>query len=192
MPLSPNAITQAILSAGSDLKGPSWVQLATAIGIAVASWAQLPANLAIQGVTVGGAGTGTVTGKLSVTPSALPVAASVAAAGLIGVNAASLSRAVGLGIAAAFNGSATYQGVSAGVGTGTDISKVVTANAPSLIAALGLAASSTGLVGVNISRICTGLGPGIATLLLTGTGAGVVTGPTGPAPGSGTSVSRVF
>lgn len=192
MPLAPPAITAAILAAGPDLRGPSWIKLATTVGIAVAAWSQLPANVTLQGVTTGAVGSGIVTGKLSVIPAPLPVPAAVAAASLLGLDAASVGRAVGLGVAAAVNASATYQGASVGVGSGTDVSKVTLSNGPTLVAALGLAASSTGLVGVNVPRICAGLGPGIAALLLTGTGIGVVAGPVGPAPSAGTSLSRVF
>lgn len=192
MPLAPSTITQAILAAGPDLRGPVWAKLATMIGIGVTAWAIIPANLALQGVTAGAAGSGAVTGKVFVVPAPLPVPAAVALASLLGPVAPNAARAVGLGVAAAFNASAAYQGVSVGVGTGTDVSKVSLANGPSLVTALGLAATTTGMTGVDISRICAGLGPGIASLLLTGTGTGVVAGPVGPAPGAGTSLSRVF
>lgn len=192
MPVAPSTISQAILAAGPDLKGASWVRLTAVIGIAVAAWAQVPANLALQGVTAGAVGAGTVTGKVYVVPAPLPVPAAMALAGLLGLDAASVGRAVGLGVAAAFNASAAYQGVSVGVGTGTDVSKVSLSNGPSLVAALSLAATSSGMTGVDIPRVMAGLGPGIATLLLTGTGTGVVAGPVGPSPGAGTSLSRVF
>lgn len=192
MPLTAPIITQAIIAAGPDLHGPSWIRLATVVGIAVSSWAQIPANLTLQGVTAGAMGSGIVTGKIAVTPVPITVPAGMLAAGLIGIEAASMGRAIGMGTAIAFNASALYQGASVGVGSGTDISKVTLSNSPSLVLALSIAASSTGMVGVNIPRLCAGIGSGIATLLLTGTGTGVVAGPTGPAPGSGTSLSRVF
>lgn len=192
MALTPPMITAAIAAAGPELKGIVWVRLTVVLGIAVATWAQVPANLAMQGVTTGAAGSGVVTGKMAVTPAPLPVPAAVSAATVVGLDAASVARAVGLGVAAAFNASATYQGVSVGVGSGTDVSKVSLSNGPSLVAAIQAAALSTAFGGVVMPRVATGLGTGIAALLLTGTGIGVVAGPVGPAPGAGTSVSRVF
>lgn len=192
MPVAPSTVTQAILAAGPDLRGPSWVRLATVVGIAVAAWAPVPSNLALQGVTTGAAGSGAVTGKVYVQPAPLPVPAAVALASLLGLDAATVARAVGLGVAAAFNATAAYQGVSAGVGSGADASKVTLSNGPGLVSALCLAATTSGLAGVDVPRIMAGLGPGIATLLLTGTGTGVVAGPVGPSPGVGTSLSRVF
>jgi hypothetical protein len=191
LPLTAPTLSQAIIAAGPDLKGVLFARVATFIGIGVATWALVPANLALQGVTTGAVGSGTVMGKMYVVPAPLPVPAQALTV-LFGVQASSVARAVGLGIAAGFNASAAYQGASVGVGTGSDISKVSLANGPSLVLALSAAAASTGLVGVDIARLCAALGPGIATLLLTGTGTGVVAGPVGPSPGAGTSISRVF
>jgi hypothetical protein len=190
MPLTPPAIAQAIVAAGPDLKGVLFPRLATFVGVAVAAWAQVPANLALQGVTVGAVGSGAVAGKVYVVPAPLPVPAQVLEV-LFGVQAPAVGRAVGLGIAAAVNATATYQGVSVGVGSGTDVSKVSLANGPALVLALSASAATTGLVGVDVARLCAGLGPGIADLLLTGSGVGVVAGPVGPSPGAGTSTSRV-
>lgn len=192
MPITPSAITLSILAASPDLQGTVWRSVAAAVGIGVAAWAQIPSNLAMQGITAGAAGSGVVTGKFSVVPVPLPVPASMAAAGLVGVNAASVGRGVGIGVANAFNASATYVGASVGVGTGTDVSKVSLSNGPSLVLALSAACASVGLTGVNITRLCAGMGPGIVALLLTGTGVGVVAGPVGPAPGAGTSISRIL
>lgn len=192
MPVAPTPITQAILLAGPDLRGPSWVRLATVIGVAVAAWAQVPSNLALQGITAGAAGSGVVAGKVSVVPAPLPVPAAMALAALLGVDAATVARAVGLGVAAAFNSTAAYQGVSVGVGSGTDVSRVSLSNGPGLVTALCLAATTSGMVGIDVPRVMAGLGPGIAALLFTGTGVGVVAGPVGPAPGAGTSISKVF
>lgn len=174
------------------MQGPAWIQLAGVIGSAVFAWSQSPSNLSLQGVTTGVAGGGFVTGTIFVRPIPLPVSASLDAAGLVGVDAALIGQAVGIGVATTFSASATYQGTSAGVGSGTDVSRISVANGPALVLALNAAAATAGLRGVSVPRISTGLGPGIAALLLTGTGTGVVSGPSGPAPAVGTSISRVF
>ena len=191
MPLTPSTISQAILASGPDLQGVLFARVAVAVGIGVSTWALLPANLALQGVTVGAVGSGTVTGKVFLVPNPLIVPAHFLTV-LFGVQAPAVARAIGLGVAAAVNAEAGYQGVSVGVGTGTDISKVSISNGPALVLALAAAMTTTGLLGTEVSQLCAGLGPGIANLLLTGTGTGVVAGPVGPSPGAGTSISRVF
>jgi hypothetical protein len=191
MALAGPAITSAIIAAGPTLKGADFLKIASAVGNGVASWALIPANLALQGVTTGVVGGGVVNGKVFVVPAPL-VPGSVASVGLLGMMAPTLAQAVGIGVATAFNASAQYQGVSSGVGVGTDVSKVSVANGPSLILMLQGVMNSSGLVGGDVPRLASGLGTGIAALLLTGTGAGAVTGPAGPSPAGGTSISRVF
>lgn len=192
MPITGPAITASILAAGPTLKGPVWPRIALMVGTAVGAWAQLPSNLSLQGVTTGVAGAGVVTGKFSVIPAPLPVPAAFASTGFQGFDVPVLTSAIGLGVANAFNALAAYQGASAGVGTGADVSKVIVSNGPSLILLLNAVAGSQGLVGYDMPRLSSALGSGIATLLATGTGVGVVTGPAGPAPAVGTSFSRVF
>lgn len=181
----------AIIAAGPDLRGVLFARVATFVGIGVTTWALLPSNLAMQGVTTGTVGSGTAAGKVFVAPAPLIVPAQALTV-LFGVQAPSVARAVGVGVAAAFNATAAYQGVSVGVGVGADTSKVSLANGPALTLALSSAAVTTGLVGVDMARLCAALGPGIATLLLTGTGTGTVAGIASPLPGVGTSTSRVF
>lgn len=192
MPINPTLITQAILAAGPDLKGPSWQRLASMVGTATAAWAVIPSNLVLQGVVTGTVGSGTVTGKFFVTPVPIIVPANLSLVGLSGPIAPSMGRAIGMGVATAFNASASYQGVSVGVGVGSDVSRVAFANSSTLISTLNLTASGMGLTGMDISLLSTGIGLGIANLLMSGNGTGIVTGPTGPTPGTGTSVSRVF
>lgn len=192
MPLAGPAITSAILAAGPTLKGPVWGRLAVAVGTAVGAWALVPANLSMQGVTTGVVGTGVVNGKFSVIPAPIPLPASFSGTGLVGFDASVMATAIGLGVANAFNASAAYQGTSAGVGTGTDVSRVLVSNGPSLVTLLNTTAASQGLLGGDMPRLSTAIGTGVATLLTTGTGVGVVTGPGGPAPAGGTSFSRVF
>ena len=96
-----------------------------------------------------------------------------------------------IGVANAFNSSAQYQGVSAGVGVGADTVTKVTANPATLTAAIMAAASGTGLKGVSMPQLAGALGTGIASLVSTASGFGTVTGAGGPTPAAGTSVSRV-
>jgi hypothetical protein len=192
MPLTPAAIQNAIQAAAPDLKGTVWLQLTAALGIAIATWALTPANVVVLGVSSGAIGTGTVIGKLFVAPQPLPVTTASAAAGLLGVQAPLVARAVGFGVAAAFNASASYQGISAGVGVGADTVASVQANPAALTNLIMQVAGGSGLQGVRMPEIASALGTGIATLLSTSTtGFGVVTGPAGPLPSGGTSISRV-
>lgn len=189
MSLSSPIITQAILASAPDLTGVAWIRLTQVIGVAVATWAQT--GIVVQGVTSGGAGSGTVTGQLILVPAPLIVPNAAALALLLGPIAGPASRAIGMGIATAFTSSASYSGASVGVGAGTDISKVTAANGPALVAALSLACTSSGIVGVTMPQICQGLGSGISSLILTATGVGVVAGAAGPIPSVGTSLSKV-
>lgn len=197
MPLTPIAITTAILSAGSaDLTGPNFPRVATGIGNALALWAVSPLNLALTGVTTGQAGAGVVTGTLTVLPAVPAMVAALSGAGLNGITAPFMAKAVSIGVANAFTASAAYTGTSVGVAIGTDVSYVTVANAATLIPVLNvsLTAALTGS-GPNVGTLSIGLGNGIVALLLTGTGVGVVAGtpaPT-PIPTVGTSpLSKVF
>jgi hypothetical protein len=166
--------------------------MATAVGTAVVVWSVIPVNLGMVGVTSGVAGGGLVNGKVTVVPQPLPVTGAAASAGLVGFLSPSVTRAIGMGVATAFSASAQYQGASVGVGVGSDISKIAIANPATLTATLQAVMSSSGMLGLNVPRLSIALGTGISALLLTGTGVGVVTGPAGPSPGAGTSLSRVF
>ena len=130
VPLSPSGISQAILAAGPDLRGQGWNRFVVVVGSAVAAWARVPTSLALQGVTAGILGSGTVSGKVFVPAAPLPVPAAAALASLLGVSASSVARAVGTGVSAAFTASATYRGVSVGVGSGSDVSRVSVSNGP--------------------------------------------------------------
>ena len=193
MALTAPAMTAAILAAGPELKGQDFVRVSAAISTAVVAWAVVPANLALSGVTLGVLGAGVVNGKLSVAPQPLPVIGAATASGLVGFMSPSFTRAVGLGIASTFSASGQYQGSSVGVGFGSDLSKVTVSNTATLISGLQAALNSTGIVGFDVPQVSVALGTGISALLLTGVGAGVVTGPVGPSPAGGTSpLSRVF
>jgi hypothetical protein len=189
--LTAPAITAAIIAAGPELKGPNFFQLAGVLGVAVMTWSIVPSNVVVTGVTAGVGGAGAVLGKLTVPPIPLPVNLGMAAAGLVGPSSPSLGRAVGMGVAAAYNASATYVGASAGVAAGGDVSKVTFTNGPALTTIISATAASSGMLGPTMPQLAVGLGNGIAALILTGFGVGTVTGPTGPAPTVGTSLSKV-
>jgi hypothetical protein len=197
MPITPSVITSAIMTAGAaDLKGPNFPRVATAVGNVVASWSQVPINLALSGTTTGQAGAGVVTGKITVSPAVSVMTAAFASAGLKGPTAPLLAKAISIGIATAFSSVGAYTGSSVGVAVGSDVSKITVANSVSLIPVLSLAlAAALQGVGPNVGTLSIGLGNGITAQLLTGTGVGVVAGtpaPT-PAPSVGTSpLSKVF
>jgi len=192
MALTPAGVTGAIIAAGPELKGPTWIRLAGAVGVGIVTWAVVPSNLVVTGVTSGAAGGGSVNGKLSVVPQPLPVPAAAAAQALLGFVTPSMMRAIGVGTAVAFTTQGQYTGVSAGVAVGSDIAKVVTANPVTLIAALQAAMNGSGMLGFLVPRIATAVGTGVSGLLLTGTGTGVVTGFGGAGPTTGISNSWVF
>ena len=191
MPITAPAITSAIVAAGPGLTGPTWLQLATAIGIAVAKWATSPTDVVLAGVTIGAVGGGNVTGKLYLPPVPLPISASVAAAGLLGPLAPQVATAVGVGVGTALSASAGYTGVSVGA-IGADVSKIVSANPATLIAGLTAAFAALNIKGPTASSLAIGLGSGIAAMFLTGTGVGVSVGGAGPSPGTGSSKSSLF
>ncbi len=192
MPITPPGITSAIVAAGPDLKGPVWFRFAAAVGTAVAIWAIIPANVVLIGTANGGAGAGTVSGKIFIVPQPLPVNTAMASTGLLGFNAARMARAVGMGVANGFNTQGTYVGASALVGTGGDLSKITFANSAKLAQDILTVGAGQGLVGPLMGRLSVALGIGIANLLLTGTGVGTVQGPAGPVPTTGQSISWVL
>ena len=100
----------------------------------------------------------------------------LAGAGMVGPLSQSLAVVVTLGISQAFSTSGQYAGVSPTVAVGADISKVTVANGPSLIGILNANLSAVLGPGPALGFMTTGLGMGIASLLLQGTGAGPVTG----------------
>jgi len=192
MPLTGPVIQAAIQAAAPDLKGVVWLRLTSALGNAVAAWGVLPSNLSIAGVTSGTAGSGLVNGKLFVTPQPIIVSTAASAAGLLGMHAPTIARAVGVGVANGINSSGLYQGTSVGVGVGSDIVSGVITNPSALTAQIMAVGYAAGLRGVHWSDIATALGTGIASLISSGSrGFGTVTGAGGPTPSAGTSISRM-
>lgn len=191
MPIAGPAIASAILAANPTLVGTAWFQTAAGIGMGVSQWAVIPANIVLVGSVAGAVGGGVVTGKYTLNPSPLPVSATVAAVGLLGLEASQVALAVGLGVGFSLNASAGYVGTSVGA-IGADVSKVTFVNPISLIALITANLASQGIVGPLAAQLSTGLGNGIAAMVLTGGGIGVATGIPGPAPGIGVSRSSLF
>jgi len=191
MPITPVEITSAIVAAGPNLKGPAWFQLSSAIGIGVFGWSVVPTNVILTGLTVGTVGGGQVTGKLTVPPIALPVVGSLYLSGMVGVSSPQVATAVGVGIGTAYSATGAYTGQSIGA-VGSDVSKVVFADAQTLTATLIASMASNGLNGPKAKRLAAGLAPGIAAMFLTGFGTGVSVGPGGPMAGTGLSKSSIF
>lgn len=184
MPLTSGAISQAILNAVPGLlEGPAANPVIGWIGTSVVTWATTPGNVVIQGVTSGTAGAGSVLGNLTVPAQPAPVFQAFQDMGVVGETSNDLAVAVAIGISTSFS-AAQYTGASVGVGSGTDVSKVVSTNPATLVPLLQL-----GIVGASSSIVSFALGYGIANLLLLGTGTGLVTGPFSPTPATGTSTS---
>jgi hypothetical protein len=191
MALAAPAITSAILAANPSLVGPSWIQTATAVGIAVQTWAVIPANVVLIGSVSGAIGGGVVNGKFTMNPAPLPVSAACAAAGLVGPQSAQVALAVGSGVGVSFNAAGQYVGTATGA-IGADISKVTFANPATLIALLTANLAAQGIAGPVAAQLAVGLGNGIAAMVLTGGGVGVVAGVPGPSPGTGITRSSLL
>jgi hypothetical protein len=122
--------------------------------------------------------------------------------GLSGTTVASIGSAVGLGLLSSLNGAFQYQGVSVGVGQGTDVSLIIGTNVATLTSTLqathaALCAGFGGGSGSATPALYSALAAGIAAMLATGVtvpGTGIVTpaGPLGPASSVGTSLSFVI
>lgn len=196
MALTPSQITAAVIASKGVLNGPAFFQLAAGVGNGVGAWAVgNPANLSLQGVATGLAGTGNIlapTTKIIVSPNVGAVLGALSGAGLNGPMASSLATAVGVGVAQAFTSSAQYTGVSAGVGSGQDVSVIVVSNPAALVGILmGTLSGAFGSSGPAMGLLATGLGNGIASMLLGASATGTITGVAGPSPASGTTTSVV-
>jgi len=198
MALNPNALYGALqanrASGGLLFGGPNFDRLAQGVAVGVAQWAVTPPNVAIVGAATGIIGAGAVipaASKVIVPPTDLPMRTSFASAGLVGPLGLPLATVMTLGISQGFSATAQYAGVSAGVGVGQDIAKVVSTNAASLA---GILKSSLGAflgAGGGLLHLVTGLSVGIAGLVLLGTGTGTIAGaPIFPfTPSAGATIS---
>ena len=199
--MTPNIIQAALLSvrtaAAQPFNGVNYDRLALGVGVGVARWAVgQPQNLALSGVATGTLGTGSIlapTTRMVVPPNAALVQAALTGAGLKGVLSASLALVLSLGISQVFMAAGQYTGSSGAVGTGGDVSKVAVANAASLVGILNNTLRSSVGAGLSVGLLAAGVGNGIASLLLQGTGTGSVVGtPAFPAlPGASPTFSTV-
>jgi len=158
MSLTPPAITGAILLAGAGIFPGSQMlpKVATAVGNSIPLWLPAPVNVLALGVTAGLAGGGNVQGKMTCIPAG-QMAASLLAAGYVGVDAPGLAMAVEIGFGSSFNASAQYQGLSVGVSGGTDVSKIIVANPATLTPILVANLAALSVTGVNAARLALGL-----------------------------------
>ena len=192
MAIVPNQIAAQIQACGgSTLSGPQFQRLALAIGQGVATWAVVPTNVALVGVATGIMGSGIAQGGLTFAPN-VP-AFTGALTGFAGPSGLVLGNAVCLGLTAALNASARYQGISPVVGVGTDISKVVSANAATLQGSLTAAFAGQNFSGPSGLRLSAELSVAIAALFMTGVGRGdgIVVGVGAGLPSSGPTTSGI-
>lgn len=195
-----SVISAAIQGSSSFPGGPTWSLLADAVGNALATWSVVPGNIVIQGVTTGAVGSGQVIGTLQLTGGPSLVVAGLTAGGISGATVAQVGSAIGSGILTSLSGTLRYQGVSAGVAVGLDVSFVASANPSTLASAIQLAhiasTSALGGSGSALPSLYTALAVGIVSLIQTAVtvpGTGVVTpaGPVGPGSTVGTSTSFI-
>lgn len=188
MALSPTLITTQIRLAAPKLSGPDWIKLSSSLGKAIYGWVINPANVQLQGVTTGIVGGGSVpTGKVIVVPLVPAVLGSFIGSNLKGVESVKIAKATAIGTAAAINLAGEYYGASAGVGVGSDISKVIVANSKVLQGILQGVFSASILTGSDCIRLSKGVSLGVSSILMTGGGVGGVVGGGGPLPSGGTS-----
>jgi len=188
------AITSAIIAAGQATfpGSQNLPRIASAVGKSLPQWLPIPTNVLAQGATVGLAGAGTVQGKMFVLNGAALVVAGLNQVGINGPSAQGLGTAVGSGVASVLNSSLQYSGTSAGVGSGSDTSKISLSNSATLVGILLSNLQASQVNGQQAPRLASGLGLGIANLVQTGFGFGGVSGSPSVVPAVSTSVSLVF
>ena len=199
MALTPVAIYGAFVTCramgGFPFAGVNFDRAALGIANGVCQWAlSQPANLALTGAATGLMGVGVinpVTTKLLVPPDFVVVSGAIVGAGLAGPLGQSFAIVTAQAISQAFSTVGQYYGTAPTVGVGADVSKIAVSNPATLIAMLMQSLAGTLGVGPLMPMLATGLGNGIAALLLTGTGTGSVNGPSVPGTGAGPTVSVV-
>jgi hypothetical protein len=193
MPTIATALTGAIITAGPLLKGPTWFKVARATGSGIAAWLKLgPAATNTIGSVNGTLGGGTVNGKVFVVPAVPLMVGGFASMLMVGPTASKVATAIAAGLATNINATATYKGAGVGVGVGPDISKVVFANPGTLLPILIANFAANGMVGPSAVRMCGAITIGTCGILMTGGGTGLVSGPTGPLPGTGISTGFIL
>lgn len=181
-------------SATFPMLGVAFDSLARAIAEGVATWILNPSNVAMEGISTGMVGSGTIQAqgsKLVLLPGIPLMTNGLSSAGIIGPLAPSLSTIVTLAICHAVTNFGGYSGVCSTVGVGTDVSKVVVANPGTLITDLKKSMLINKITGAASNQMATGLGLGISSLVGTITGSGKVVGLSGSNPSTGVSFSKV-
>ena len=191
MPITPVLISNLNANfVANTLVGVNASVLATAIGTAIGSWANTPSNITLVGATAGVAGSGAVSGKLTLPPNPAFYESAFVSTGLVGLSKTPLCISLSNAVSVAFS-SAVYVGTSSGVGVGTDITKVVFANGTSLVSILNSTFASHSIVGVNSSVLANAISIGVVAHLSTCFGNGAVVGSPSIVPSIGTSNSNV-
>ena len=182
-PLLYQSLLASRLSGVFPFGGVAYDSFAIGLANGVDQWAHVPVNLALAGVSTGQSGTGTIgvpASRITVPPNTGLLVSALSGAGMQGPLSLSLASSVAAGIATGFSLYAQYTGVSVGVGVGADVSKVVLANAATLVGILEVTLRASMGPGLALSMMSLGLGNGIASLLLLGVGAAPVVGSTTP------------
>ena len=169
--------------------GPNFDQLAWAISSAMVQWGP---TVVLNGIAVGTAGVGTLnvpTTKILVVPNPPLLISGLVSAGMVGPLSASLGTVVAQALAKTISSYGQYTGSVVGVGVGADVSKVTVANPAALYPILLTQMNMSLGIGPALAMMAQGLATGIASLLLTATGAGTVIGSPSTAPATGASTS---
>lgn len=191
--IPPATLAAALRSAAPFPGGPTLDILCQALATAITGW--LPTGVALVGVTAGVVGAGTVTGTLVF--SGTPAAVLGAMGAFTGPTASPFSVMLSAGLNAGLAG-LPYAGVSVGVGSGTDLSHVVSVNVPALATVLRSTHSAMcgpmGGSGAQVPGFYEALAAGVGVVVLTGgtlppTGVVAPSGPLGPSSSVGTSTS---
>lgn len=199
MALTPPAFFQDLMTARAmapfPLLGANFDRLAQAVSFAIPSWAVgQQTNLALTGVAAGNTGAGTinpVTTRLFIVPNVPAMLAGLHSAGMKGPMAQSLATIMAIGIATTFSKIGQYAGTAAGVGVGTDSSKISKANVATLTTTLEVFMATFMGPGPANTMMAEGIARGVTDMLKSGTGVGMVVGTPAPYPGSGPTNSVV-
>lgn len=186
--LDPSILSSSIRGSADFPGGVTWGILCDVIG---ASYVQFLRSLVCRGTCVGTAGTGSSSGSLLfsvpvITPS------------FVGISTGRVMGAVLGGTCAYLNSNSSYVGVSAGVGSGVDVSAVLVPPGEAYLSIL-LPMASEGFRGFGSrgpvdTRFLAFLASSLSSMAGTGVtvpGTGVITGVASPSPASGASVSRI-
>jgi hypothetical protein len=171
------------IQAASGMSGSVWAQYSLILGNSISTW--LP-TVSLTGITTGNTGSGNVNGVFSLADNPMLIASSLQGYNFAGVNVPQIVTGISSGLAVSLTGMG-YQGVSTGVGNGTDASTVTVADPIALANLIAMG----GFNGVLSPSLALAIANGVSALILTGTGIGTVTGASGPFPSSGVSSSQL-